>query len=107
MTNDIGRHPSNYWFNSEKSKTMPRADIWQDGINTRFSRNNQPPNRGRKKGRPNRSTIYRAVLSCLGTITKEIVQQRLDNRNAQRRARYAAKKQPAIPSTINRSITDC
>lgn len=71
---------------------MPRYDIWQDGINSRFSRDNQPANRGRKKGRPNRATIYRAVLSALAEVERRIEQQRRDRRNARRRERYAAKK---------------
>ncbi len=86
---------------------MPRTDIWQDGINTRFSRENQPANRGRKK----LSAIFRQGLVALWNRTIEAVeqqrqadevveQQQRDRRNAKRRERYALnKKGPGEPPT--------
>jgi hypothetical protein len=71
---------------------MARQDIWQDGINTRFSPANQPANRGRKKGHPNRATIARIVFAYLADYRQEVEQLRRNNRNAQRRERYHEKK---------------
>gem|GEM_PF-6486365 len=71
---------------------MARQDIWQDGVHTRFTSENQPANRGRKKGRPNRATILRLVFQFLQERQEQIDQQRRDYRNARRRERYALKK---------------
>ncbi|WP_020607704.1 hypothetical protein [Spirosoma spitsbergense] len=71
---------------------MARYDIWQDGINTRFTSENQPANRGRKKGRPNRATLLRVMMKVIQDATQRIEQERRDHRNALRRERYRAKK---------------
>ena len=70
---------------------MPRADIWKDGIKTRFSYDHQPANRGRKKGRPNRATIYRKAFGFFTLLHCALDQQQRDRRNARRRERYKAK----------------
>ncbi len=67
---------------------MGRLTIWQDGVKTQFTKENQPPNRGRKKGRPNRATVYRRVLAILTEHQTKVEQLRRDNRNARRRERY-------------------
>ena len=81
---------------------MPRTDIWRDGINTQFSRENQPANRGRKKEQPVRATIYRRLLALINgakevveqqrRAEQEMEQQQRDHRNAQRRERYRIEK---------------
>ncbi len=68
---------------------MPRADIWKDGIKTRFSKDQQPANRGRKKGRPNRATICRKAFEFFTLLE----QQQRDQRNTQRRERYRMQKE--------------
>lgn len=70
---------------------MPRTNIWQDGVNTRFSRDNQPANRGRKKGTPNRLTIMRTIFKMIDEANRLIDQERRERRNARRRERYRAK----------------
>ncbi|WP_157626971.1 hypothetical protein [Spirosoma luteum] len=42
---------------------MTRQDIWQDGIKTRFSPDNQPANRGAKE--PTQPRHYCPVSICL------------------------------------------
>ncbi|SOD96396.1 hypothetical protein SAMN06269250_5288 [Spirosoma fluviale] len=76
----------------ERIRTMPRYDIWQNGVKTQFSRDNQPQNRGRKKGQPNRATIFKAVMIWLREHEQAIEKVRRDSHNARRRERYAQKK---------------
>jgi hypothetical protein len=43
---------------------MARDNISTEGAQHRFTSQNQPRNRGRKKGTPNRSTALRKLLAC-------------------------------------------
>lgn len=42
---------------------MANKDIVELGRATRFSKSNQPTKRGRIKGKPNKGTIIKAILS--------------------------------------------
>lgn len=78
---------------------MGRNNIWQDGIKTRFSTTNQPPGRGRPKGRRNRATRLREALAMLQYVEDLYNRQRQAQRNARRRERYQQRK--ARPVDLN------
>ena len=67
---------------------MPRTDIWRDGINTQFSRENQPANRGRKKEQPVRATIYRRLLALINGAKEVVEQQRRAEQEMEQKQRY-------------------